>query len=64
MTATYTELLHQIHDDLRIQHPEWIEPDGKSPMCDFYETRLLDLLTSLGRSESEERGPLSLAPQH
>jgi hypothetical protein len=20
---TYTELLQQIHDDLRIQHPEW-----------------------------------------
>jgi hypothetical protein len=41
---TYAELRHQIHDDLRIQHPEWVEPSGESPMCDFYEARLMDLL--------------------
>ena len=41
---TYTELRQQIHHDLRIQHPEWIEPGGKSPMCDYYEARLMDLL--------------------
>ena len=29
---TYVELRQQIHDDLRIQHPEWVEPDGESPM--------------------------------
>ncbi len=34
----------QIHDDLRIQHPEWIESNGEAPMCDFYEARLMDLL--------------------
>ena len=27
---TYTELRQQIHGDLRIQHPEWVEPDGES----------------------------------
>jgi hypothetical protein len=41
---SYTELRQQIHDDLRIQHPEWVEPNGESPMCDFYEARLMDLL--------------------
>jgi hypothetical protein len=41
---TYTELLQQIHDDLRIQHPEWVEPNGESPMCDSYEARLMELL--------------------
>jgi hypothetical protein len=41
---TYTELRQQIHDDLRIQHPEWVEPDGGSQMCDFYEARLMELL--------------------
>jgi hypothetical protein len=41
---TYTELRQQIHNDLRIQHPEWIEPSGDSPMCDFYEARLMELL--------------------
>jgi hypothetical protein len=41
---TYTELRQQIHDDLRIQHPEWVEPNGGSPMCDLYEARLMELL--------------------
>jgi hypothetical protein len=41
---TYTELRQQIHDDLRIQHPEWVEPNGESPMCDSYEARLMELL--------------------
>ena len=41
---TYTELRQQIHDDLRIQHPEWIESNGESPMCDSYEARLMELL--------------------
>ncbi len=31
---TYTELREQIHDDLRLQHPEWIEANGESPRCD------------------------------
>ena len=39
---TYTELRQQIHTDLRIQHPEWVEPNGESPMCDFYEARLME----------------------
>ena len=38
---TYTELRQQIHHDLRIQHPEWVQPNGESPMCDSYETRLV-----------------------
>ena len=41
---TYAELRQQIHDDLRLQHPEWIQPDGKSPICDSYEARLMELL--------------------
>jgi hypothetical protein len=43
---TYTDLRQQIHDDLRIQHPEWVETNGESPMCDFYEARLMELLHS------------------
>jgi hypothetical protein len=43
---TYNELRQQIHHDLRLQHPEWIEPSGESPMCDFYEARLTDLLAA------------------
>jgi hypothetical protein len=44
---TYTELQQQIHDDLRIQHPEWVQPSGESPMCDSYETRLMEQLVTL-----------------
>jgi hypothetical protein len=51
---TYTELRQQIHDDLRIQHPEWVEPDGGSPVCDSYEERLMELLDPLTRSGSNE----------
>ena len=51
---TYTELRQQIHDDLRIQHPEWVEPNGESPMCDSYETRLMELLNTLTPTGSNE----------
>jgi len=46
---TYTELRQQIHDDLRIQHPEWVEPNGESSMCLMEE---LDTLTRRGSNES------------
>jgi len=37
----YASLVQQIRNDLRLQHPEWIQPNGQSPMCDFYEARLI-----------------------
>ena len=46
---TYTELRQQIHDDLRIQHPEWVKPNGESPMWDSYEARLMKTLNVLIR---------------
>jgi hypothetical protein len=49
---TYTELREQIHHDLRIQHPDWVEPGGQSPMCDFYEARLMELLGTNARGLS------------
>jgi hypothetical protein len=51
---TYTELWQQIHHDLRIQHPEWVQPNGSSPMCDSYEARLMELLDPLTRRGSPE----------
>jgi hypothetical protein len=42
----YTELQREMHDALRAQHPEWIEADGKSPTCDYYESRFAELLVS------------------
>ncbi len=49
---TYAELRQQIHDDLRIQHPEWVQSNGESPMCDSYDARLTELLDPLTRRES------------
>jgi hypothetical protein len=42
----YTELQREMRDALRGQHPEWIEADGKSPTCDYYESRFAELLLS------------------
>ena len=44
-THNYTELRQQIHDDLRIKYPEWVEPDGESSMCLL---EVLDTLTRMG----------------
>jgi hypothetical protein len=44
ITNAIADLRQQIHDDLRRQHPEWVLPNGESPMCDAYEARLMDLL--------------------
>ena len=51
---TYTELRQQIHDDLRIQHPEWVQPNGEAPLCDSYEARLTEQLDTLTRRGSNE----------
>ena len=51
---TYTELRKQIHDDLRIQHPEWVESNGECPVCDSYEARLIELLDTFTRTGSDE----------
>ena len=48
---TYVELRQQIHRDLRVQHPEWVQQNGESPMCDSYEARLMELLDTLGRQD-------------
>lgn len=44
---TYADLRKKIHEDLRIQHPEWIQPNGESPLCDSYEARLTKTLDVL-----------------
>ena len=51
---TCTELLQQIHNDLRVQHPEWVQPNGESPMCDSYEARLAELFENFTRTRSDE----------
>jgi hypothetical protein len=45
----YTGRRQQIHGDLRIQHPEWVERNGESSMRLMEE---LDTLTRRGSNES------------
>ena len=49
---SYSELQQQIHEDLRIQHLEWVGPNGDCPRCDSYERRLAELI---GLFQSAER---------
>ena len=51
---TYSELVQTIRNDLRVQHPEWVQPDGRSPMCDAYDARLMEVLDSFKRLGSNE----------
>jgi hypothetical protein len=41
---SYTELRELIRVSLRIQNPDWVEPNGNSPVCDSYEARFAELL--------------------
>jgi hypothetical protein len=41
---SYIQLQQQIHHALRVQHPEWIDPNGACPTCAFYESRFAELL--------------------
>jgi hypothetical protein len=55
---SYTELQRQIHQDLRVQHPEWVKPNGDCPTCDSYELRLAELLGLTQRSNGVRMQPL------
>jgi len=54
---SYIQLQQQIHDDLRIQHPEWVEPNGNCSTCDSYESRLAELLGLTQRSKAMQPAP-------
>ena len=41
----YAQLQQEIHDALRVQHPEWVEPNGDCPTCESYESRLAEMLS-------------------
>ena len=49
----YAELQALIRASLRSQHPEWIQPDGNSPICDEYDARLAYLLGLAKGSEEK-----------
>ena len=41
---SYAELQKLIRVSLRVQNPDWVEPNGDSPLCDSYEARFAKLL--------------------
>jgi hypothetical protein len=48
---SYAELRALIRASLRVQHPEWVQPNGESPICDEYDARLADLLSGIERGK-------------
>ena len=49
---SYAELQQQMHDALRAEHPEWVQPNGDCPTCESYESRLAELLGNLTASHT------------
>ena len=57
----YAALLQQT--DLRLQHPDWIQPNRQCPMCDSYEARLIKSLpTSIPTESSDNMVAVSHLP--
>ena len=54
---TYAELRELIRVSLRIQNPEWVEPNGDSPLCDSYEARFAELLGLADAREDNAANP-------
>jgi hypothetical protein len=48
---TYEELQRHILNALRDQNPDWIEPDGSSPIFESYQKRFAELLAFFGQQE-------------
>ena len=51
----YAELQKMIHKALREQHPEWIDANGGSAICDAYEARFAELLVLFGAIQGKGR---------
>jgi hypothetical protein len=51
--SSYAELRELVRVSLRTQHPEWVESDGNSPICEFYDARFAELLGLFPRKEDE-----------
>jgi hypothetical protein len=53
---SYAELRELIRVSLRIQNPQWVHPNGDSPVCDLYEARFAELirLATPGQTEGAD----------
>jgi hypothetical protein len=57
----YARLLQQIRNDLRSQHPDWIQSNGQCPTCDSYEARLIELLDASIQTESNDNSSAAIS---
>jgi len=53
---SYAELREFIRVSLRLQNPEWVAPDGDSPVCDSYEARFVEILGLINPRQAREFG--------
>ncbi|HEY0792441.1 MAG TPA: hypothetical protein VGD78_15365 [Chthoniobacterales bacterium] len=53
---TYDQLRKVIYISLRMEHPEWVEPNGNCPNCDDYVRRLGDVLDATTVRAHEQDG--------
>lgn len=53
---SFAELQQEILEALRSQNPNWVQPDGASPIYDNYEARLTELL-GLGLAAEDHETP-------
>jgi len=51
---SYADLRRKMREALRAQNPEWVNPDGSSPICDDYERRLAELLELVTTDDDTE----------
>ena len=56
---TYAELRELVRVSLRAQNPEWVEPDGRSPICKIYEARFAKLIGMTELDKDDERGGMT-----
>ncbi|QIF02273.1 hypothetical protein [Roseimicrobium sp. ORNL1] len=54
---SFAELQQEMLEALRDQNPNWVQPDGASPIYDNYEARLTELLGLSAPSASGEVHP-------
>jgi hypothetical protein len=61
---SYAELQEQLHHDLRAQHPEWIDANGNSPMVDWYDQRLAELIALFQSANKQPMKGLATPVMH
>jgi hypothetical protein len=49
---TYEELRVRVREALQRQHPEWVDANGTSRLCDYYEARFAEVACRIARERA------------